>query len=53
MWNIVSLMARSATTTDAFNAVAEPARRKILMDLAGGAFVVERPVGCNSWVSNW
>ena len=29
-------MARAATTTDAFNAVAEPRRRQILDDLAGG-----------------
>ena len=29
-------MARSATTTDAFNAVAEPRRRQILQVLAGG-----------------
>ena len=34
-------MARQATTTDAFNAVAEPGRRRILDLLAGG----ERPVG--------
>ena len=34
------LMARAATTTDAFNAVAEPRRRDILDALAGG----ERPV---------
>ncbi len=34
-------MARAATTTDAFNAVAEPRRRKILDFLASG----ERPVG--------
>ena len=34
-------MARAATTTDAFNAVAEPRRREILDVLAGG----ERPVG--------
>jgi DNA-binding transcriptional ArsR family regulator len=34
-------MARAATTTDAFNAVAEPRRRAILDLLAGG----ERPVG--------
>lgn len=34
-------MARAATTTDAFNAVAEPRRRDILRVLAGG----ERPVG--------
>jgi DNA-binding transcriptional ArsR family regulator len=33
-------MARAATTTDAFNAVAEPRRRRILDALAGG----ERPV---------
>jgi DNA-binding transcriptional ArsR family regulator len=34
-------MARAATTTDAFNAVAEPCRRQILDLLAGG----ERAVG--------
>jgi DNA-binding transcriptional ArsR family regulator len=34
-------MARATTTTDAFNAVAEPRRREILDLLAGG----ERPVG--------
>jgi DNA-binding transcriptional ArsR family regulator len=34
-------MARAATTTDAFNAVAEPRRRAILDQLARG----ERPVG--------
>ena len=34
-------MARAATTSDAFNAVAEPRRRKILELLAGG----ERSVG--------
>ena len=33
-------MARAATTTDAFNAVAEPKRREIIDLLAGG----ERPV---------
>jgi DNA-binding transcriptional ArsR family regulator len=33
-------MARAATTADAFNAVAEPSRRRILEVLAGG----ERPV---------
>jgi DNA-binding transcriptional ArsR family regulator len=33
-------MARAATTTDAFNAVAEPRRRQIIDVLAGG----ERPV---------
>ena len=37
---IVISMARAATTTDAFNAVAEPRRRAILDVLAGG----ERPV---------
>ncbi len=36
----MSAMARAATTTDAFNAVAEPRRRDILDALAGG----ERPV---------
>lgn len=35
-----SVMARAATTADAFNAVAEPRRRQILDVLAGG----ERPV---------
>ena len=34
-------MSRAATTSDAFNAVAEPRRRQILDLLAGG----ERPVG--------
>jgi DNA-binding transcriptional ArsR family regulator len=37
---MVSRMARAATTTDAFNAVAEPRRRQILDVLAAG----ERPV---------
>jgi DNA-binding transcriptional ArsR family regulator len=37
---IIVAMARAATTTDAFNAVAEPRRRQILDALAGG----ERPV---------
>ena len=36
----MAIMARAATTTDAFNAVAEPRRRQILDALAGG----ERPV---------
>ena len=36
----MSSMARAATTTDAFNAVAEPRRRQILDVLVGG----ERPV---------
>src|ERR1700730_9368680 len=35
-----AVMARAATTADAFNAVAEPRRRQILDVLAGG----ERPV---------
>jgi DNA-binding transcriptional ArsR family regulator len=34
-------MARASTTSDAFNAVAEPRRREILSHLAGA----ERPVG--------
>jgi DNA-binding transcriptional ArsR family regulator len=37
---MILAMARAATTTDAFNAVAEPRRREILDLLAGG----ERPV---------
>jgi DNA-binding transcriptional ArsR family regulator len=37
---MMPLMARAATTADAFNAVAEPRRRQILDALAGG----ERPV---------
>jgi DNA-binding transcriptional ArsR family regulator len=37
---MIEPMARAATTTDAFNAVAEPRRREILDVLAGG----ERPV---------
>ncbi len=37
---MMSNVARAATTTDAFNAVAEPRRRQILDALAGG----ERPV---------
>jgi DNA-binding transcriptional ArsR family regulator len=36
----VPAMARAATTTDTFNAIAEPRRRQILDALAGG----ERPV---------
>src|SRR6266545_3319851 len=40
IWEYNSRMARAATTTDAFNAVAEPRRRQILDLLAGG----ERPV---------
>jgi DNA-binding transcriptional ArsR family regulator len=38
--NMIAAMARAATTTDAFNAVAEPRRRQILDELALG----ERPV---------
>jgi DNA-binding transcriptional ArsR family regulator len=37
---MMGFMARAATTSDAFNAVAEPRRRQILDALAGG----ERPV---------
>lgn len=40
IWEYNVGMARAATTTDAFNAVAEPRRRQILDILAGG----ERPV---------
>src|SRR6202030_4662136 len=39
--NVSWFVARAATTSDAFNAVAEPRRREILDYLAGG----ERPVG--------
>jgi DNA-binding transcriptional ArsR family regulator len=38
---MISGMARAATTTDAFNAVAEPRRRQLLDVLSGG----ERSVG--------
>lgn len=38
-------MARAATTTDAFNAVAEPRRREILDILAGGERSVNDLVG--------
>src|SRR4051812_11042815 len=41
IWAYDGRMARAATTTDAFNAVAEPRRRQILDLLAGG----ELPVG--------
>ena len=41
IWEYDVRMARAATTTDTFNAVAEPRRRAILDLLAGG----ERPVG--------
>jgi DNA-binding transcriptional ArsR family regulator len=40
IWIYDADVARAATTTDAFNAVAEPRRRQILDALAGG----ERPV---------
>jgi DNA-binding transcriptional ArsR family regulator len=40
IWEYDWPMARAATTTDAFNAVAEPRRRAIIDVLAGG----ERPV---------
>jgi DNA-binding transcriptional ArsR family regulator len=35
IWAYLLLMARAATTTDAFNAVAEPQRRRILSVLKG------------------
>jgi len=40
IWEYDVSVARAATTTDAFNAVAEPRRRQILDVLSGG----ERPV---------
>jgi DNA-binding transcriptional ArsR family regulator len=39
--NMIAVMARAATTTDSFNAIAEPRRRDILTLLAAA----ERPVG--------
>lgn len=36
IWEYIPHMARSPTTADAFNAIAEPARRQILTYLAGG-----------------
>lgn len=41
---IDATMARAATTTDAFNAVAEPRRREILDALAGGERTVNQLV---------
>ena len=41
----MSFMARAATTTDAFNAVAEPRRREILDILAAGELPVNDLVG--------
>jgi len=40
IWAYDDAMARAATTSDAFNAIAEPQRREILLILRGG----ERPV---------
>src|SRR3954468_17185705 len=40
IWEYICRVARAATTTDAFNAIAEPRRRQILDVLARG----ERPV---------
>src|SRR5436853_7308114 len=40
IWTYIRAMARAATTSDAFNAVAEPQRRRILALLKGR----ERPV---------
>ena len=40
IWAYDGAMARAATTSDAFNAIAEPQRREILVLLRGG----ERPV---------
>ena len=36
IWEYINLMARAATTSDVFNAVAEPRRRQILNLLKGG-----------------
>ena len=40
IWTYIAFMARAATTSDAFNAIAEPQRRRILVLLKGR----ERPV---------
>src|SRR5436190_13138355 len=40
IWTYIARMARAATTSDAFNAIAEPQRRRILVLLKGR----ERPV---------
>jgi DNA-binding transcriptional ArsR family regulator len=42
---LVFIMARAATTSDAFNAVAEPRRRQILLLLAGREHSVNEIVG--------
>jgi DNA-binding transcriptional ArsR family regulator len=42
-------MARAATTTDAFNAVAEPRRRQLLDALAAGERPVNELVGALGW----
>jgi DNA-binding transcriptional ArsR family regulator len=42
---MMSAMARAATTTDAFNAVAEPRRRELIELLAGGERTVTELVG--------
>jgi DNA-binding transcriptional ArsR family regulator len=41
IWEYINAVARSSTTSDVFNAVAEPRRREILDTLIGG----EKPVG--------
>lgn len=45
IWEYDGAMARAATTTDAFNAVAEPRRRQILDAIAGGERSVSDLVG--------
>ena len=40
IWTYDDRVARAATTTDAFNAIAEPHRREILVSLAGGEAAV-------------
>src|SRR5688500_11575426 len=45
IWAYLSLMARAATTTDAFNAIAEPHRRHILTLLKGGERSVNELAG--------
>ncbi len=43
---LVFIMARAATTSDAFNAVAEPRRREILLLLAAREYSVNEIVAC-------
>ena len=50
IWEYIQPMARAATTTDAFNAVAEPRRRQILEALADGEGEGEGELSVNDLV---